>query len=73
MALVESLREHRDTLLRGVVLLVGGLALILAGSMVGYAEGKVPSIAAGVLGVTGVVVMFLGFFIYVLPPILPSK
>ncbi len=73
MAILDSLREHKDTLLRGVTGLGGGAALVLAGSLVGVGTGKFEMIAAGTIAVTGVVVMFLGFFIYILPPLLPGR
>jgi len=69
----DALRENRDTLIRGVTLLVGGLALILVGTLIGEASGKLAMIAAGTLAVGGVTVAFLGFFLYLLPPLLPPK
>jgi hypothetical protein len=49
------------------------MALILAASMVGYGTGKLFEITAGVLGFGGLCAMFLGFFLYLLPPLLPGK
>lgn len=73
MGFVDSLRENRDTLLRGVTLLVGGLALILVGTLIGQSTGKLAMLAAGTLAVGGVTAAFLGFFLYLLPPLLPPK
>ena len=73
MALGEALREHKDTLLRGVSFLVGGAALVLVGSLIGVGTGKVAMISAGTLAIAGVIVMFLGFFLYLLPPMLPGR
>lgn len=73
VALTDALAENRDTLVRGLVLLVGGVALVLAASMVGYGSGKTFEVVAGVLGFGGLCAMFLGFFLYLLPPLLPSK
>lgn len=70
---MEQLRENRDTLVRGVTFLVGGLALVLAGILVGEATGKTAMVAAGLLAVGGLTVAFLGFFLYLLPPLLPPK
>lgn len=64
---------QKDSLIRGATLLLGGIALILAGTLVGLAPGRGAQVGAGLLAVTGVVVMFLGFFVYVVPPLLPSK
>lgn len=73
MSFLQSVRENKDALLRGASLLVGGLALILAGSLVGLAEPAPAQVLAGTLAVGGIVVAFLGFFVYVLPPLLPAK
>lgn len=73
VAWLDDVREQKDSILRGAVLLVGGLALVLVGTIVGFAEGRWPQVAAGSLAVTGIVVMFLGFFVYVVPPLLPAK
>ena len=53
--------------------MVGGATLVLAASLIGYGEGKTFDIVAGLLGIGGVTSLFLGFFLYVLPPILPGK
>lgn len=73
VSFLQSVREHRDSLLRGATLLVGGLALIVAGNLVGLAEPPAAQVAAGTMAVGGIVVAFLGFFVYVLPPLLPAK
>lgn len=73
VSLMETLREHKDTLLRGVTLLVGGFALILAGSLIGIGTSRLAQVAAGTVAVAGVIAAFLGFFVYLLPPLLPSK
>lgn len=70
---LQDVLEHKDHLLKGVTLLVGGAALVLAGTLIGLGGTRVTEIAAGTLAVTGVVTMFLGFFVYVLPPLLPAK
>lgn len=64
---------ERATLLRGLTLFLGGTALVLAGSMIGLNGEKAAQIAAGTVAVTGIVAMFLGFFVYLLPPLLPSR
>ena len=76
LPVVESLRRvlaERDALLRGATLVLGGLALLLAGTLVGLAEGKWMQVAAGSIAVTGLVVAFLGVFLYVVPPLLPDR
>lgn len=73
VAFAEQLREHKDTLLRGATLLLGGAALVLAGSLIGLGQGRTFGILAGLIAVSGVVTMFLAFFVYVLPPLLPSR
>lgn len=73
MAFADQLREHKDTLLRGATLLLGGAALVLAGSLLGLGQGRAFGILAGLVAVSGVVTMFLAFFVYVLPPLLPSR
>lgn len=65
--------QQKDSLIRGGTLILGGLALVLAGTLIGFATGKWMQVAAGTLAVTGIVVMFLGFFVYVVPPLLPAK
>lgn len=71
--ILDQIRAEKDTLLRGATLLVGGLALLVAGNLVGLAEGQWMQVWAGVLAVTGIVIAFLGFFVYLLPPLLPAK
>lgn len=73
MPWLDDVRAEKDSLIRGGTLLLGGLALVLAGTLVGFASGKWMQVAAGTLAVTGIVVMFLGFFVYVIPPLLPAK
>lgn len=70
---VDGLKENRDALLRGLTLVVGGLALLVVGNMVGLSDARWAQLVAGVVAVTGITVAFLGFFVYVLPPLLPSK
>lgn len=73
MAWLDEVRAHKDSLIRGVTLALGGMTLVLAGTLIGLAEGKWMAVAAGTLATTGIVVAFLGLFVYVLPPILPAK
>lgn len=73
VSFLQGVREHKDALLRGATLLVGGLALLVAGSLVGLSDATWAQMTAGTLAVTGIVVAFLGFFVYVLPPLLPAK
>jgi hypothetical protein len=73
MGLLQALLENKDTLLRGASLLIGGAALVLVGSLIGAGAGKLAMLSAGTIAITGVVVMFLGFFVYILPPLLPSR
>lgn len=68
-----DLLEHKDSFIRGATFLVGGLALVLAGTLVGLASGKPAQITAGLVAITGIVVMFLGAFLYIVPPLLPAK
>ena len=69
----DALRENRDTMMRGATLLVGGVALLLVGGLIGAGTSKLSMLAAGTIATTGIVVMFLGFFVYLLPPMLPGK
>lgn len=73
MSLGDLVRENRDTLLRGASLLVGGAALMLVGGLIGAGTSKLAMLAAGTIATTGLVVLFLGFFVYLLPPLLPGK
>lgn len=73
VAFVDAFREHAPSLLRGATLLLGGLALIAAGSLIGLGDATWAQMVAGTLAVSGIVVAFLGFFVYVLPPLLPAK
>lgn len=73
MAWLAEVLSHKDSLLRGATLLAGGAALVLAGSMVSGMEGNLGAIFAGTLATTGIVLMFLGFFVHVLPPLLPAR
>lgn len=73
MSFLEGVRENKASLLRGATLFVGGLALVVAGTLIGLADAIPAQISAGLLAVTGIVVAFLGFFVYVLPPLLPAK
>ena len=71
MGYFQEVLAERDALLRGVTLLVGGAALVLAGSMIGLNVERLWQIMAGLVATSGIVVMLLGFFVYVLPPLLP--
>lgn len=73
MPWLDDVLQQKDSLIRGGTLLLGGLALVLVGTIVGFGTGKWVQVAAGTLAVTGVVIMFLGFFVYVVPPLLPAK
>jgi hypothetical protein len=73
VSLLEQIRAEKDSLIRGATLVLGGMALVLAGTLIGLGESKFAAVAAGTLATTGIVVAFLGFFIYVLPPLLPAK
>ena len=73
MAWLQDVLAQKDSLIRGGTLFLGGLALVLAGTLIGFATGKWMQVAAGTLAVTGIIVMFLGFFVYVIPPLLPAK
>lgn len=73
MAWLSDVLAEKDALLRGATLVVGGLALVLAGSMIGLNTAKVTQIMAGVVATGGIVAIFLGFFVYILPPLLPAK
>lgn len=73
VSLRDQVVEHKDTLLRGAALLLGGAALVVAGSLIGLGQGRAFSIVAGIIAVGGVVTMFLSFFLYVLPPLLPPR
>lgn len=68
-----DLREHTPELLRGLTTLIGGLALVLVGTIVGYADSRWLDVLAGTLATTGIVLAFVGSFVYVLPPLLPAK
>lgn len=73
MTWLADVRAEKDSLIRGGTFLLGGFALILVGTLVGLEGSRWAQVGAGTLAVTGIVVMFLGFFVYVLPPLLPSK
>lgn len=73
VAWLQDVLAQRDSLIRGGTLLLGGLTLVLAGTLIGFASGKWMQVAAGTLAVSGIVVMFLGFFVYIVPPMLPAK
>ncbi|GEM_PF-6075520 len=70
---LDQVRENTASLVRGVSLLVAGLALILVGTLVGLGSSKLAMMAAGTIAFGGVCAAFLGFFLYVLPPLLPPK
>lgn len=70
---LSDLREHTSSLLKGLTFLLAGIALIIAGTIVGYLDGKAAAFGAGTLAVTGVSVAFLGFFLHIVPPLLPAK
>lgn len=73
MPWLDDVLQQKDSLIRGGTFFLGGLALVLVGTIVGFASGKWIQVAAGTLAVTGIVVMFLGFFVYIVPPLLPAK
>jgi hypothetical protein len=73
MSWVSEVLAQRDSLIRGGTFLLGGLALVLVGTLIGLAGTKWAQVGAGSLAVTGIVVMFLGFFLYIVPPMLPAK
>lgn len=73
MPWLQDVLAQKDALIRGGTFLLGGLALVLAGTFIGFGSGKWLQVAAGTLAISGVVVMFLGFFIYIVPPMLPAK
>lgn len=73
MGYFADLGEHKASFLKGFTFVLGGFALMLAGTIVGYLDSKLGDIAAGTLATTGVVIAFLGFFIHVIPPLLPAK
>ncbi len=68
-----DLAEQKQHFLKGLTYVVAGLALMLAGTIVGYMDGRWPDILAGTLATGGVVLAFLGFFVHVIPPLLPAK
>lgn len=70
---LSDLRQHKDSLIRGATLVLGGAALLVAGTLIGLGAGKLYAVVAGTLGVAGVIVIFLGFCMYVVPPLLPAK
>lgn len=65
--------EHRTELLKGATFVLGGLALVLIGTIVGYLDSRAADVFAGTLAVTGIVLAFLAFFVHLLPPLLPAK
>lgn len=70
---LDQLRENTASLLRGASLIVAGLALVLVGTLIGLGTSKTAMMAAGTIAFGGVCAAFLGFFLYVLPPLLPPK
>jgi hypothetical protein len=73
VGLLEQLRENTASLARGVSLLVAGVALVLVGTLIGLGSSKLAMMTAGTIAFGGVCVAFLGFFLYLLPPLLPPK
>ena len=73
MSFLEELKQHRDSFVRGATFLLGGLALVLVGTLIGLGGTKWFQLAAGTLAVSGLVLAFLGFFLYIVPPLLPAK
>lgn len=73
MSWLSDVLAQKDSLIRGGTFLLGGFALMLAGTLVGLQGSRWAQVGAGTVAVTGIVVMFLGFFLYVVPPLLPSK
>lgn len=70
---VDGLKEHKATLLRGASLILGGLGLMLVGTLIGTSESKPAMLVAGTLAFSGLCVILLAFFLYILPPMLPAK
>jgi len=73
VAYLDDVRHEKDALLRGLVLIVGGAALMIVGTSIGFQPARWAQITAGVLAVTGITTLFLAVFVYVLPPLLPAK
>ena len=73
VGVLDALRENVATLVRGVTLLVGGLALILVGTLIGLGSSKLAMMTAGTIAFAGLCIAFMGFFLYLLPPLLPPK
>jgi len=73
VGLLQEINAHRDSLVRGLTLILGGAALVLVGTLIGLGATKWFQLAAGTIAVSGIVVAFLGFFVYIVPPLLPAK
>lgn len=73
MGYLSDVAEHKTDFLKGLTYLVAGFALILIGTIIGYGTGKAAAIAAGTLATTGIVIAFVGFFVHIVPPLLPAK
>lgn len=73
MGFLDEVMQHRDSLVRGLTLVLGGAALILVGTLIGLGGTKVFQLVAGTIAVSGLVLAFLGFFLYLVPPLLPAK
>lgn len=73
MGYLGDLREHAQSFLRGLTTLLGGFALIVVGTVAGYADSRWLDVLAGTLATVGIILAFCGFFVYVLPPLLPAK
>jgi hypothetical protein len=73
VGILDVLKENAASLARGASLLVAGMALILVGTIIGVGTSKVAMMTAGTIAFGGVCAAFLGFFLYILPPLLPPK
>jgi hypothetical protein len=73
VGLLDALKENAASLVRGASLLVAGFALILVGTIIGVGTSKAAMMTAGTIAFGGLCAAFLGFFLYILPPLLPPK
>ncbi len=60
-------------LLLGILGLVGGLLLAWIGNTIGKGTSTGAQVAAGTTVVLGVILAFLSVFVFLLPPLLPSR
>lgn len=73
VSFLAGLKEHKATLVRGASLIAGGIGLMLVGTLVGTSESKAAMLIAGTLAFSGLCIVLLAFFLYLLPPLLPAK